>query len=77
MLRVLRENQKGNHLFPRRHRISQVHRRKLRTSPGRRLRRSLEVFGREALAQGFDVTSSRSFLGPRAPKVVRKRNNGE
>ena len=35
------------------------------------------LIGREALAQGFDVTSSRSFLGPRAPKVVRKRNNGE
>jgi hypothetical protein len=34
------------------------------------------LIGREALRQGFDVTSSRSFLGKRAPKVVRRRNRG-
>ena len=35
------------------------------------------LIGREALQQGFDVTSSRSFLGPRAPRAVRKRNKGD
>ena len=35
------------------------------------------LIGREALAQGFDVSSSRSFLGARAPRVARKRNKGE
>ena len=35
------------------------------------------LIGREALRQGFDVTSSRSFLGQRAPRVARKRNKGE
>ena len=34
------------------------------------------LIGREALRHGFDVTSSRSFLGSRAPKVVRRRNGG-
>ncbi|MBX3099356.1 MAG: RimK/LysX family protein [Salinibacterium sp.] len=34
------------------------------------------LIGREALRQGFDVTSSRSFLGGRAPKVTRRRNRG-
>ena len=35
------------------------------------------LIGREALAQGFDVSSSRSFLGARAPRVARRRNKGE
>jgi len=35
------------------------------------------LIGREALSKGFDVTSSRSFLGARAPRVARKRNKGE
>ena len=35
------------------------------------------LIGREALRQGFDVTSSRSFLGQRAPRVARTRNKGE
>jgi hypothetical protein len=35
------------------------------------------LIGREALRQGFDVTSSRSVLGPRAPRAVRKRNKGD
>lgn len=35
------------------------------------------LIGREALAQGFDVTSSRSFLGGRAPRAMRRRNKGE
>jgi hypothetical protein len=34
------------------------------------------LIGREALRQGFDVTSSRSFLGPRAPRPIRRRNRG-
>lgn len=34
------------------------------------------LIGREALRQGFDVTSSRSFLGERAPRPVRRRNRG-
>ncbi len=34
------------------------------------------LIGREALRHGFDVTSSRSFLGKRAPRVVRRRNRG-
>jgi hypothetical protein len=35
------------------------------------------LIGREALRHGFDVTSSRSFLGERAPKPVRRRNRGK
>lgn len=35
------------------------------------------LIGREALRQGFDVTSNRSFLGDRAPKPVRRRNRGK
>lgn len=34
------------------------------------------LIGREALRQGFDVTSRRSFLGGRAPRVMRRRNRG-
>lgn len=34
------------------------------------------LIGREALRRGFDVTSSRSFLGERAPKDTRRRNRG-
>jgi hypothetical protein len=34
------------------------------------------LIGRQALRAGFDVTSSRSFLGERAPKPVRRRNRG-
>ena len=34
------------------------------------------LVGREALRQGFDVTSSRSFLGKRAPRAIRRRNRG-
>jgi hypothetical protein len=34
------------------------------------------LIGRQALARGFDVTSSRSFLGDRAPRLVRRRNRG-
>jgi hypothetical protein len=34
------------------------------------------LIGREALRHGFDVTSSRSFLGERAPRPVRRRNRG-
>ena len=34
------------------------------------------LIGRQALRQGFDVTSSRSFLGPRAPRPVRRHNRG-
>ncbi len=34
------------------------------------------LIGREALRQGFDVTSAQSFLGPRAPKATRRRNRG-
>ena len=34
------------------------------------------LIGRQALRQGFDVTSSRSFLGPRAPRQVRRHNRG-
>ena len=34
------------------------------------------LIGREALQQGFDVTSSRSFLGSRAPRAARLRNKG-
>lgn len=35
------------------------------------------LIGREALQNGFDVTSSRSFLGGRAPRSTRRRNKGE
>ncbi len=35
------------------------------------------LIGREALRAGFDVRSSRSFLGERAPKPVRRRNRGK
>jgi len=35
------------------------------------------LIGREALQNGFDVTSSRSFLGGRAPRSMRRRNKGE
>jgi hypothetical protein len=34
------------------------------------------LIGREALKRGFDVTSSRSYLGERAPKHTRRRNRG-
>lgn len=34
------------------------------------------LIGREALEQGFDVRSSTSYLGPRAPRRVRRANNG-
>ena len=34
------------------------------------------LIGREALRQGFDVTSSHSFLGGRAPRPIRRRNRG-
>lgn len=34
------------------------------------------LIGRQALRRGFDVTSSQSFLGDRAPKPVRRRNRG-
>jgi hypothetical protein len=34
------------------------------------------LVGREALKHGFDVTSSRSYLGERAPKQARRRNRG-
>ena len=34
------------------------------------------LIGREALRRGFDVTSSRSFLGERAPREMRRRNKG-
>ena len=34
------------------------------------------LIGREALKRGFDVTSSRSYLGERAPKQTRRRNRG-
>ena len=35
------------------------------------------LIGREALRQGFDVTSSHSFLGGRAPRQVRRANRAE
>lgn len=35
------------------------------------------LIGREALRHGFDVTSCRSFLGERAPRVARRRNKGD
>jgi hypothetical protein len=35
------------------------------------------LIGREALRHGFDVTSSRSFLGRKAPRAARRRNKGE
>lgn len=35
------------------------------------------LIGREALRRGFAVTSSRSFLGERAPRPVRRRNRGK
>jgi hypothetical protein len=35
------------------------------------------LIGREALRHGFDVTSSRSFLGGKAPRSTRRRNRGE
>jgi len=35
------------------------------------------LIGREALRRGFDVTSGRSFLGGRAPRVMRRRNRGQ
>jgi hypothetical protein len=35
------------------------------------------LIGRQALRRGFDVTSSRSFVGPRAPKPVRRHNRGQ
>lgn len=35
------------------------------------------LIGRQALRRGFDVTSSRSFLGERAPRPVRRRNRGD
>lgn len=34
------------------------------------------LIGREALSQGFLVDSSKSFLGGRAPRDVRRRNRG-
>lgn len=34
------------------------------------------LVGREVLRQGFAVDASRSFLGERAPKPVRRRNRG-
>jgi hypothetical protein len=34
------------------------------------------LVGREALKHGFDVTSSRSYLGERAPKHARRKNRG-
>lgn len=34
------------------------------------------LIGREALRRGFDVTSSRSYLGGRAPRPMRRRNRG-
>ena len=35
------------------------------------------LIGREALQQGFVVDSSRSFVGERPPRSIRRRNNGE
>ncbi|MBN9239669.1 MAG: hypothetical protein BGO97_08220 [Micrococcales bacterium 70-64] len=35
------------------------------------------LVGRQALQKGFDVTSSRSFLGAKAPRIARRRNRGE
>jgi len=35
------------------------------------------LIGREALRQGFAVDPGRSFLGGRAPKLVRRRNRGK
>lgn len=35
------------------------------------------LIGRQALKQGFDVTSARSYLGGRAPKHTRRRNRGK
>lgn len=34
------------------------------------------LIGREALRRGFDVTSSRSYLGPKAPRPLRRKNRG-
>ncbi|WP_039741425.1 ATP-dependent zinc protease family protein [Salinibacterium sp. PAMC 21357] len=34
------------------------------------------LIGREALSQGFLVDSDKSFLGGRAPRVIRRRNQG-
>lgn len=34
------------------------------------------LIGREALSQGFLVDSSKSFLGGRAPRDIRRRNQG-
>ena len=35
------------------------------------------LIGREALRKGFDVSSRRSFLGARAPRIARRRNKGD
>ena len=35
------------------------------------------LVGRETLRHGIDVTSSRSFLGGKAPRSTRRRNRGE
>ncbi|QNO37512.1 ATP-dependent zinc protease [Protaetiibacter sp. SSC-01] len=35
------------------------------------------LIGREALSRGFVVDSSRSFLGDRAPRPMRRRNRGD
>lgn len=35
------------------------------------------LIGREVLAQGIDVRSSTSYLGPRAPRPVRRVNRGK
>ncbi|TXK18853.1 RimK/LysX family protein [Homoserinibacter sp. GY 40078] len=35
------------------------------------------LIGREALSRGFVVDSSRSFLGDRAPRPMRRRNRGQ
>ena len=35
------------------------------------------LIGRQALKQGFDVTSARSYLGGRAPRHTRRRNRGK
>jgi hypothetical protein len=34
------------------------------------------LIGREALRRGFDVTSTQSYLGGRAPRPARRRNRG-
>jgi hypothetical protein len=35
------------------------------------------LIGREALRHGFVVASGRSFLGGKAPRMMRRRNRGK